>query len=106
MNGMFVPTRICIMAFEPSRSDAQSFEMAALEDEIEDHAREQHRGEHVRHQAVIRRDGETLDGAGAELEEEQRADDGGDVGVENGAERPVVTELDRLSHALSVAEFL
>src|SRR5262245_35096843 len=101
ISGKSVPTRSWSMG-----SDAQALDLAPAEHEIEDHAREQNGGEHVGDQPHAQRDGEALDRAGAELEEEEGADQRGQVGVENGAEGTVVAQGDRLTNALLVAQLL
>src|SRR5262245_52279425 len=108
MNPMFVPINSWSMSSLPREpfSDAQPRDLPATQHEIEDHAREQHRREHVRHQSGDERDRESLDGAGAELEQEQRADDRGDVRIEDGAEGAGVAQLHRLANALLVAQLL
>src|SRR5580765_8892475 len=106
MKGMLVLTSSWSMGRASPRLDAQPLELAAAQPEVVDHAGEQHRREHVRDQADDQRDGEALDRTGAELEQEQRAEDGGEVGVENGAERARVAELHRLADALPVPQLL
>src|SRR5216110_569282 len=106
MNGMLVPIRNCSIVGGLSGSDAQPLDLGAAEHGVEDHAREYDGGEHVGDQADDERDRESLDGAGAELKEEERAHDGGDVGIEDGAERAVVAQLDRLTDALPGAQLL
>src|SRR5712671_5327383 len=106
MNGMLVPMSSWIMS-AASWSDADPLGLArAAQHEVEDHPREDDRGEHVGDQPDGQRDRKTLDRSGAELEQEERADQGGDVGIEDGAERAVVTQLNRLAHALLVAQLL
>src|SRR5262245_4053779 len=106
MKGMSVPIRNWIMRDASCSSDAQSLELAASEDEVEHHPGEQDGGEHVGDQSDDQRHGETLDRTGAELEQEQRADDRRQVRVENGAEGAVVAQLDRLADAALVAQLL
>src|SRR5262249_34429956 len=106
MNGMLVPISSWNMRAASRSSDAQPLDLAAAQPVVVDHPREQHRGVQIGDQADAQRDREPLDGAGAELEQEHRADERGDVGVENGAERAVVAHLDRLPHAALVAQLL
>src|SRR5438552_18127536 len=102
MNGMLVPCRIWIMV--ALGLDAELLDLAPAEHGVEDHPSEQYRGEHVGDQADAERDREALDRPRAELEQEQGADQRRQVRIQNGAERAVVAELDRLAHALVVAQ--
>src|SRR5215831_12902201 len=106
MNGMWVSTRIWNMSRASPRLDAQPLELPAAQPEVVDHPGEQHRREHIRDQTDDQCDREALDRTGAELEQEQRAENGGEVRVENGAERARVAEVHRLANALAVAQLL
>src|SRR5262245_22372005 len=106
MNGKSVPTRSWSMGLLCLALDAQPLDPPAAQPEVEDHACEQHRREQVRDESDDQRDGEPLDGTGAELEQEQTADDRGAVGVEDGPERTRISELDGLPDALAVSELL
>src|SRR5258705_4255409 len=105
MNGTLVPMRNWIIA--ASRSDAEPLDLvAAAQHEVEDHSGEHHRGEHVRDEPDAQGDGESLDGSRTESEQEERADQRGDVGVQDGPERAVVAELHGLADRLLVAKLL
>src|SRR3990172_8540845 len=106
MKGRLTPISTWSMRTASTWSDAQPLDLAAAEHEVEDHAGEQDGREHVRDQADAERDRESLDGSGSELEQEHRRDERGQVGVQDGAERPVVAQLDRLAHAALVAQLL
>src|SRR5262249_48673457 len=105
MKGMSVWVSSWIMSLRLA-SDTQPLDLPAAQPEVVDHSSEEHRREHVGDQTGDQRDREPLDGSGAELEEEQRAQDGGEVGVEDRAEGAVVAHLHRLPHALAVAQLL
>src|SRR5437867_7595402 len=106
MKGMSVPINNWSMRSASRSSDTEPLDLASAQDEVVDHPREQHRREQIGDQPDAEGHREALDGPGAELEQEHRADEGGDVGIEDGPERAVVAHLDRLPHAALVAQLL
>ena len=73
---------------------------------VEDDPRDEDGGKHADHDADGQRHGESLDRPGPEAEEEQRRDEGGHVGVEDGQEGLRVAGLDGRPRRLSQPELL
>src|SRR4030067_385063 len=106
MNEMSVPISIWSMAYRLGFSKAEPLDAATAQHAAEDHPGEQHRREHVGDEPDAQRHRESLDRSGAELEQEEGADERGQVGIQDRAEGAVVAEIDRLTHAWLVAQLI
>src|SRR5258708_29104810 len=100
----FVLTKSC-MVLVSARLDAdRGRAILRFVDDVEDHARDEEGREHRREETDQQRDGESLDRTGAELEEEERRDDRGHVGVDDRAEGAREAVLDGRADGLPVAD--
>src|SRR5436189_289090 len=88
-----------------ARLDAELLRaIGRLVDDVENHSRYEKRGEHRRAETDQQRDGESFDRAGAELKQEQRRDDRGEVRIDDRGERAGEALLDRRAHGFLLAQ--
>ena len=93
------------MKFSPSLH-ADAFAAVAGHPQIENRVRNENGREHGSHDTERQRDGKTANGAGAELIQNGRRDDGGQVGVGNGHAGPAEPGVHRLGRAEPQFQFL
>src|SRR5690242_6926991 len=87
--------------------DGQRLDLLTLaQSELEQRLRDEGRGEQVGREADEQRHGETTDRTGAELEQEECADDGGDVRIEQRQEDAAEAGVDRRADGPSRLELL
>src|SRR5258708_12546949 len=101
-----VLTKICMVLVSSPLDADRGRAILRFVDDVEDHARDEEGREHRREETDQQRDGESLDRTGAELEEEERRDDRGHVGVDDRAEGACEAVLDSGADGLSVADLL
>src|SRR4028118_1164631 len=85
----------CSFEWAPGALDRQLLDAEPGQDQVEHPAADEDGGEHGGQQADGQSDGEATDRAGAELEQEERRDQGRDVAVDDRRQRLLVTEIDR-----------
>src|SRR5260370_14208791 len=101
-----VLTKICMVLVSSPLDADRGGAILRFVDDVEDHARDEEGREHRREETDQQRDGESLDRTGAELEEEERRDDRGHVGVDDRAEGAREAVLDSRADGLPVADLL
>src|SRR5580693_4866265 len=89
-----------------ARSDRELLHPAARQHHVEDPLADEDRSEERGQQADDERHRETLDRPGAELEQERRRHESGDVGVDDRGEGAVEAEVDRRAHGAPGAHLL
>src|SRR5258708_7217748 len=102
----FVLTKICMVLVSSPLDADRGGAILRFVDDVEDHARDEERREHRREETDQQRDGKSLDRTGAELEEEERRDDRGHVGIDDRAEGSREAVLDGSPDRLPIAELL
>src|SRR5512138_1147482 len=88
------------------RSDGELVHGAHLQVPLEDGPRDEYRREEAGDDADHHRDREPLDGAGPELEEDERGDEARHVAVEDGEERPGEAGVHRAADRLAAPQLL
>ena len=95
-----------MLGFVKKLVEAEVLDPALDQQPVVDHPGAEQGGEEVEDDAQAQGDGEALDGAGAEDEEDHRGDQGGDVGVDDGPEGLVIAAVDAGLQGLAGMELL
>ena len=95
-----------MLGFAKELVEAEVLDPALDQQPVVDHPGAEQGGEEIEDDAQAQGDGEALDGAGAEEEQDHRGDQGGDVGVDDGPEGLVIAAVDAGLQGLAGMELL
>src|SRR5690606_629492 len=97
--------RVCCLSMSmPARSDWQFAQFAPAVEEVRQAPGQHDRREHRGQDADAQGDGEALDGPRAEVEQYDGGDQGGDVGVDDGRQGPLVAGVYARLRRVAVAQ--